>query len=101
MHAAHLKIRDEYKANAAQTFSKEELDEKLQYAHDVALILRRNIVQGAKDKTSENDRYVLNIHSETELGDNESIKKNRKNTSGKRNTLTGELVDESVPGVGN
>ncbi|SCU79105.1 LANO_0A05072g1_1 [Lachancea nothofagi CBS 11611] len=46
-------------------------DQQVQYLNDVAQFLRRNIVQGKK---SEDNKYSLNIHADTELGDNESLK---------------------------
>ncbi|SCU94165.1 LAME_0F06392g1_1 [Lachancea meyersii CBS 8951] len=46
--------------------------EQINHLNEVAQFLRRNIVQG---KRLEGDKYALNIHDETELGDNESVKK--------------------------
>ncbi|KAH3900944.1 Mzm1p SCDLUD_002405 [Saccharomycodes ludwigii] len=56
------------------------VEKQIKHLNDVALFLRRNIVQGVKkDKdTSGKVRYHLNIHKETELGDNESIKKTKR-----------------------
>ncbi|SCU81495.1 LAMI_0B06480g1_1 [Lachancea mirantina] len=50
-------------------------EQQIQDLNDIAAFLRRNVVQG---KLSKSGQYHLNIHSETELGDNESIKVTKK-----------------------
>ncbi|BAO42579.1 protein FMP36 [Kluyveromyces marxianus] len=50
-------------------------DEQIKHMNDVAQFLRQNIVQGKK---AEGDKYHLNIHKDTELGDNETIKTAKK-----------------------
>lgn len=50
---------------------------KVQLMEDIALFLRRNVVQGKKvdvDPITQATQYHLNIHKDTELGDNDSIK---------------------------
>ncbi|SCU80619.1 LADA_0B08636g1_1 [Lachancea dasiensis] len=49
--------------------------DQIQHLNDVAQFLRRNIVQGKK---GDDNKYALNIHADTELGDNDSIKKTKK-----------------------
>ncbi|CEP61266.1 Mzm1p LALA0_S02e10528g [Lachancea lanzarotensis] len=46
-------------------------EQQISHLNDVAEFLRRNIVQGKK---TEGDKYALNIHKDTELGDNETVK---------------------------
>lgn len=46
--------------------------EQIQHLNDVALFLRKNIVQGIKNDNS--NKYHLQLHKESELGDNNSIK---------------------------
>ncbi|CAI4038343.1 hypothetical protein SMKI_04G6870 [Saccharomyces mikatae IFO 1815] len=50
-------------------------EEQIQHLEDVAVFLRRNLVQGKKvDGTNTKEpRYHLNIHKDTELGDNETV----------------------------
>ena len=57
-------------------------EDQIKHLEDIALFLRRNVVQGVKTPQDE-ARYHLNIHKDTELGDNEDTK------IPKRNTLTG------------
>lgn len=52
------------------------VDEQIQHLEEVARFLRQNLVQGKKSGSGE--RYALNIHKDTELGDNESIKETKK-----------------------
>lgn len=63
---------------------------RVQLLEDIALFLRRNVVQGRKvavDPLTQEPQYHLNIHRDTELGDNESIKvkTNLKSRAFKRN----------------
>ncbi|CAI4059483.1 Mzm1p SKDI_04G6940 [Saccharomyces kudriavzevii IFO 1802] len=50
-------------------------EEQIQHLEDVAVFLRRNLVQGKKVEGAnmKQPRYHLNIHGDTELGDNEAI----------------------------
>lgn len=50
-------------------------DQQIQHLNEVARFLRSNIVQG---KRKEGEKYELNIHKDTELGDNETVKKAKK-----------------------
>lgn len=61
------------------------MEKQIKLMEDVALFLRRNLVQGELvDKAAEGKKptYHLNLHKDSELGDNEEIKKGVK-----RNTL--------------
>jgi complex III assembly factor LYRM7 len=49
----------------------DDLNRDIKHAQDVALILKHNVVQAKKDASG---RYKLNLHKDTELGDNSSIK---------------------------
>lgn len=68
--AARAKMREGMENPPNPELSKEQ---QIQHLEDVAVFLRRNLVQGKKEGTGE--KYHLNIHGETELGDNDSIKK--------------------------
>ena len=60
------------------------IEQQIKLMEDVALFLRRNVVQGEKiESNSTKPTYHLNLHKDSELGDNDDIK----NIS-KRNTLT-------------
>ncbi|CDO95395.1 unnamed protein product [Kluyveromyces dobzhanskii CBS 2104] len=50
-------------------------EEQIKLMNDVAQFLRQNVVQGKK---TNDDKYHLNIHKDTELGDNETIKTTKK-----------------------
>ncbi|KAI1327048.1 mitochondrial zinc maintenance protein 1, mitochondrial [Xylariaceae sp. FL0255] len=65
--AAKTRIRDGFRANSTLTENSSALDE----ARGVAAFLRQNLVQGKKIG---DDRYQLNIHEDTERGDNDTIK---------------------------
>ncbi|EJS42187.1 fmp36p [Saccharomyces arboricola H-6] len=49
-------------------------EEQIKHLEDVAVFLKRNLVQGKKvnDGNKKEPRYHLNIHKDTELGDNET-----------------------------
>lgn len=48
------------------------VDKQVEHLEEVARFLRQNLVQGKKSGSEQ--RYALNIHKDTELGDNETIK---------------------------
>lgn len=52
------------------------VDKQIQHLEEVANFLRQNLVQGKK--TGSEQRYALNIHRDTELGDNETINETKK-----------------------
>lgn len=68
MNAARQTIRQKMELKEDEGKS---VDERVKHLNDVATFLKRNIVQG---KMNNDGRYALNIHSSTELGDNDSIK---------------------------
>lgn len=61
--------------------------QRIELLEQVGEFLKRNIVQGIK-KSPEESRYLLNIHKETELGDNDDLKK-KKSTLSAGNTTGG------------
>ncbi|CAO3621266.1 unnamed protein product [Cunninghamella echinulata] len=48
------------------------LEEKLTLANQVATLLRKNVIQA---ESKDGEKFKLNITEDTELGDNDSIKK--------------------------
>lgn len=79
--AARYQVREGFKNEKNATLTEDELNERLAYTNDISVVLRQNIVQGAKDEDTSKERYILNIRKDTELGNNDSIKKG-KNTLG-------------------
>lgn len=81
--AARTKIKQEMKSPKSTTNPDYTPLQRIELLEQIGSFLRRNIVQGVKTGTSDS-RYALNIHKDTELGDNEEIKKNtsRFNNSG-------------------
>lgn len=72
--AARVKIREGFEEH--RNLSDESvIQEEISKLNDVSQFLTRNIVQA---KQQESGKYLLDIHSETELGDNESIKNPKK-----------------------
>lgn len=64
--------------------------EQIKLMEDVALFLRKNVVQGKRVESrdpAEDPTYHLNIHKDTELGDNDDVKQ-----PSRRNTLTSGTV---------
>lgn len=74
LNAARSKIKEEMKLEISTTHPKLDLAGRVELLEQVNIFLRQNIVQGVK-KENDESRYVLNIHKETELGDNDDIKK--------------------------
>lgn len=56
-------------------------EQQIQHLEDVSVFLRRNLVQGRKQ--GDEEKYHLNIHKETELGDNDSIKEAKRTLASK------------------
>ncbi|KXJ90536.1 mitochondrial zinc maintenance protein 1, mitochondrial [Microdochium bolleyi] len=71
--AARDSIRTGFRTNSHLEPTNPQYEPAVQHANDVASILRKNVVQG-KQIDKDGDSYKLNIHAETERGDNESIK---------------------------
>lgn len=86
--AARTKIKSEMKLEKSTTHPKFTLIQRIELLENVCQFLRHNIVQGVKNDNSEN-RYTLNIHKDTELGDNEEIKKNKSRFSSGSSAVTG------------
>jgi len=72
--AFRAKIRSDI-TNSSET-DPESQHKRNQLIHDIADVLRRNVVQGTKLQEDSNGRplYQLHLRNETELGDNNSIK---------------------------
>lgn len=68
--ASRQKIREQFRN---PDLSKE-LEARLKEMDEISTFLMRNIVQAKK---AEENKYLLNIHKHTELGDNESVKKTK------------------------
>lgn len=87
--ASRKAARDGFETN--RTLSKpDEIQNAIQHAKDVGIILQQNVVQGKFDEGK--GRYKLNIHEHTERGDNDSIKAPPPIIKGKRNTLANAKV---------
>ncbi|ODV58230.1 Mzm1p [Ascoidea rubescens DSM 1968] len=55
------------------------VEERIKHIEEISRFLRRNVVQGKlEDPENAPTKYKLNIHEETELGDNDSVKKAKK-----------------------
>ncbi|ODQ45523.1 hypothetical protein PICMEDRAFT_16828 [Pichia membranifaciens NRRL Y-2026] len=74
--AARTNIKQEMRAEKSSTNPDYTPAQRIELLEQVGAFLRRNIVQGVKRDDSEG-RYALNIHQDTELGDNNEIKKNK------------------------
>lgn len=79
LNAARSKIKEEMKSEVSTTNPKLDINGRIELLEQVSVFLKRNIVQGVK-KEADDSRYVLNIHKDTELGDNDDIKKKKKPT---------------------
>ncbi|KIW08300.1 uncharacterized protein PV09_01218 [Verruconis gallopava] len=69
--SARKLAREGFEANRSLS-NPEEIQNAIQHAKDVGIILKQNVVQGKYDEA--NQRYKLNIHEHIERGDNETIK---------------------------
>lgn len=81
LQAAMKELRRQYE-ECRDLKDPEAINEKLQYAKDIDIILRKNVVQGVQSEKRPGT-YELRITEETELGYNDDIKKNsnRKTTN--------------------
>ncbi|CCH59642.1 hypothetical protein TBLA_0B08260 [Henningerozyma blattae CBS 6284] len=59
----------------ANVIDKIELESKIKELSDVAIFLRRNVVQGVRDNNDPKKAFKLNITKDTELGDNDQGRK--------------------------
>lgn len=72
LHASRDQARNTFKKNASMLLASSlEAETQIQHAEEVAKVLRRNVVQG---EHVDEDRWKLNIHQETERGDNFTVK---------------------------
>lgn len=71
LNAARNQIRAEFRNAPPISQSRAEYEKRIKHAHEVASVLRANVVQGVREESG--DAYKLRIHSETERGDNDSI----------------------------
>ncbi|ANZ75705.1 BA75_02983T0 [Komagataella pastoris] len=78
LNAARNEIRTHMKSLEDPKGTNRSIDERLKLLEEVTVFLRRNIVQGRK---VDEDKYRLNIHKDTELGDNDDIKKKKDSPS--------------------
>lgn len=85
--ASRTRLREEMRAEKSITDPKLDTVQRIELLEQVGEFLKRNIVQGIK-KSPEESRYLLNIHKETELGDNDDLKK-KKSTLSAGNTAGG------------
>ncbi|GMM36906.1 Mzm1 protein [Saccharomycopsis crataegensis] len=69
--------RGEIRENFRNPDTSKPLEARLKEMDDISTFLLRNIVQGKKMENADG-KYALNIHSKTELGDNDSVKKAKK-----------------------
>lgn len=76
LNEARNKIRQEIKSEKSISNPKLNIEERVELLEKVSEFLKHNIVQAVK-KDTDDSRYVLNIHKDTELGDNEDIKVNK------------------------
>ena len=76
LNAALGKIRLEFQLNRGNA-AKQEM---IELANQTATMLRRNVVQ-AIEKPDKKGVYVVNVTKDTELLDNESIRKNKPTTN--------------------
>lgn len=76
LNAARSKIRQEMISETSESNPKLDINGRIELLEQVNAFLKRNVVQGIKKQENES-RYVLNIHEETELGDNDDIKKKK------------------------
>lgn len=72
--AARKEIRNNFEES--KTLTPEEQESKVHHAKEVAKVLRMNVVQGKRDE-SKPDTYDLRIHKDIELGDNDTITKQK------------------------
>lgn len=73
--AARERVRVEFSQSCLDPA---ELQKRLQNGRDVALFLRRNLVQGV---SKEGGNFKLRLHKDSELGDNTTVKVGRDKTS--------------------
>ncbi|GMM29592.1 Mzm1 protein [Martiniozyma asiatica (nom. inval.)] len=74
--AARDQIKREMKSSVSKSQPMLNIEERTELLFQISSFLKQNIVQGVKNGKDEGkDKYLLNIHKDTELGDNDDIKK--------------------------
>jgi complex III assembly factor LYRM7 len=72
---ARLQARSDFQNHRDLDSTSHHVRERIQHAEQVAALLRHNLVQGTKIQgEGAEEKWHLNIHSDTELGDNDSVK---------------------------
>ncbi|KAG7904671.1 hypothetical protein KL907_003547 [Ogataea polymorpha] len=94
LQAARTQIKSKMALEVDPDMPDKSVEERIKHLNDVSLFLRRNIVQGRKEGDEEN-KYFLNIHEDTELGDNDDIKKKKG-----KNSFGGEMASGGCCGGG-
>lgn len=76
LQTSRQKIKDEMKLNNSPSNPLLKVEERIELLNQISEFLKHNIVQGVKTGKLDDgkDKYTLNIHKETELGDNDEIK---------------------------
>lgn len=77
--AARQKLRNEMKAEKSSEHPEFTAEQRIELLNQVSTFLKRNIVQGVKNGGQE--KYELRIHKETELGDNDELRKKKSTLS--------------------
>lgn len=72
--AARAKARGDFEAGRSLRRGSEECRAQVKVAEDAAWLLRHNVVQAVETGSGS---VRLNIHADTELGDNSSVKESR------------------------
>ncbi|KAF7959695.1 hypothetical protein EAE96_001308 [Botrytis aclada] len=86
--SARKQARSTFLSNRSLAPESPESVAAIAHAEDVAQFLRRNVVQGQKVEGDE--KYKLNIHEDTERGDNDTIKM----PNGKNVTIDGKTCKD-------
>lgn len=75
LNSARNQIKGEMKLATSPSNPLLKVDERVDLLNQISEFLRHNIVQGKKNGQEQGkDKYLLNIHKDTELGDNDDIK---------------------------
>lgn len=69
--AARIRMKEEMKSEKSLSNPEFNNIQRVELLEQISEFLKRNIVQGVKNDES---KYTLNIHKDTELGDNDDIK---------------------------
>lgn len=92
--AAQVQARNRFDQARSLDPSAPEYQDRLKEAFEVARILRQNVVQGEAKAGAQH--YHLNIHQETERGDNESLKMNTTMPAGGSGCCGGGCDDAKI-----